>query len=700
MTARQVAHLPGSSGPLLAPRRESPGAILLRRPIETGFGLADVVRSVRGDAAPFALAGTWAGGGAIVGAEPTAWCRSPAELRSVLCSAPPAGGAQGNEAVGAAWVGWLGYGAAEAWHEAPPAPGEARRLPVCSFAYYDHLLRAGPDGRWWFEALATPAREGPLEERFELVRRRLAQRTPPPAKEAGLGVLAPLPAPGAHAAAVARCVELIASGDLSQANLCMRLEGDFGGDPLDLFCTAVERLTPPYAAVVVRPEGSVVSCSPELFLRRQGRHVLSRPIKGTARRTGSPAAAEEEGQALEGSAKNRAENVMIVDLVRNDLGRVCTPGSIGVPRLCSPEPHPGLWHLVSEVAGELRDDVDDDELLRATFPPGSITGAPKVRAMEVIGELESSPREAYTGAIGYVSPLAGLELNVAIRTFEASGGRVWLGTGGGIVADSDPADELAECLTKAAPLVEALGGTIAAEALEGVAPLRPRAAAGVFTTVRVAGGVPLRLDAHLARLGDSCRRLYGKPLPGTDAILADALAAGPHSGRLRISVKPVGGPLRLQAEMSGSGPGPAEVSLRAVTVPGGLGCHKWSDRRLLSHLGATPPPSEEQLLVCDADAACLETDRANLVALLDGHLVTPPADGRLLPGIGKEVLVGAGFVEEGTVSLQALAAASEVFVVSALRGAVPVTRLDAGSWQASWRPGPCAAGARRLLERP
>ena len=197
----------------------------------------------------------------------------------------------------------------------------------------------------------------------------------------------------------------------------------------------------------------MASLSPELFLHRAGRAVASRPIKGTIRRRSLEA--ETHRRLLQASAKDRAENVMITDLVRNDLGRVCVPGSIKVPSLARPEAHPGVWHLVTTVTGTLREEIDNAALLRATFPPGSVTGAPKIRAMELIAELESSAREAYTGAIGYSSPLAGLELNVAIRTFEISGGRVWLGAGGGIVADSDPRAELEECFTKAAPLIEA-----------------------------------------------------------------------------------------------------------------------------------------------------------------------------------------------------------------------------------------------------
>ena len=204
----------------------------------------------------------------------------------------------------------------------------------------------------------------------------------------------------------------------------------------------------------------MASLSPELFLRRAGQTVTSKPIKGTARRGDDPAEAAAQLAELERSAKNRSENVMIVDLVRNDLSRVCVPGTVTVPDLLGAEPHPGVWHLVSTVEGTLGDGVTDGDLIRAAFPPGSVTGAPKVRALEIIDELELAPREAYTGAIGYRSPVAGLELNVAIRTFEFAAGRCWLGAGGGIVADSDPEAEYAECLIKATPLLTAIGARL------------------------------------------------------------------------------------------------------------------------------------------------------------------------------------------------------------------------------------------------
>jgi para-aminobenzoate synthetase / 4-amino-4-deoxychorismate lyase len=521
-------------------------------------------------------------------------------------------------------------------------------------------------------------------------------------------------------------VDYIWRGDIFQANICLRAEAGFDGDPLDAFCQAVTVLEPPYAAFITvpgetgapsarggAPAGAVASLSPELFLRRAGTMVVSRPIKGTTRRSAESEQATRQRGDLERSAKNRAENVMIVDLVRNDLSRVCVPGSVTVPSLLGAEPHPGVWHLVSEVSGTLRDGAGDGDLIRAAFPPGSVTGAPKVRALEVIDELEAAPREVYTGAIGYRSPLAGLELNVAIRTFEFAAsqpgepGKVWLGVGGGIVADSDPDDEYAECLLKAAPLISAIGGRLDAGAdAEGPpADLLPRPAAGVFTSLTVTAGQTQNLDAHLARLAASAKELYGKDLPPSlPGDLAECLAQRP-SGRLRITVRPVGGPLQATVEVVPLQPGPDTVTLRPAVVPGGVGAHKWRDRRLLAELTQTAALGPaEQLLITDENGEVLETDRANLFAVADGVLRTPLADARILPGTMRDAIVRTA-ARDGIscsfapLTIGQLRAASEVFVCNAVYGVLPVRSVD--GCQVSWEPGPVARHfAAALASRP
>ena len=346
----------------------------------------------------------------------------------------------------------------------------------------------------------------------------------------------------------------------------------------------------------------------------------------------------------------------------------------------------------------------DGDLIRAAFPPGSVSGAPKVRALEIIGELEATPREIYTGAVGYRSPVAGLELNVAIRTFEFRADQVWLGSGGGIVADSDPAQEYRECLIKAGPLVRAIGSRIAATSPAGAAlpaarasaaggdtrPLRPRPAAGLFTSLLVTSGAAHGLADHLARLDASAREVFGKGLPPALPGEIAACLAGNPSGRLRITARPAGGPLQAKAEVLPLDQQAAFVRLRPTVIAGGLGGHKWLDRRLLAELARSMAlDPDEQLLIEDADGEVLETDRANIFAVIDGDLHTTPADGRLLPGVTRDaVLRAAGVAGLGVsvrpVTMQLLQAATEVFVTNSVSGVRPVRSVTG---QHRGRPG-------------
>ncbi|MBO0767192.1 MAG: chorismate-binding protein, partial [Solirubrobacterales bacterium] len=349
------------------------------------------------DDRPFALSGDWfgLGGVTILGSEPVRVGDPRHDDPFGLIA--EANSDSSDAAVGGGWVGWLGYGLGAEIEALLPPPPPAVPRPRWSLAFYDHVVIHDGE-RWFFESLT----ERP--DRLDLWRQRLSTE-PPPFPEAEPPALAPTGSGGSgHIAAVTELLERIAAGDLYQANLCMRLAGRYSGDPLALFADGLSAGRPRFGACV----DGVVSLSPERFLRRHGRNVKTEPIKGTRPLTAS---AEE----LAGSAKDAAEHVMIVDLMRNDLGRVCEYGSIFAepPRV---EPHAGVLQLVSTVSGRLRADVDDGALLRAAFPPGSVTGAPKVAAMEAITELEAVRREAYTGAVGIVSPTAGLDLNVAIRT--------------------------------------------------------------------------------------------------------------------------------------------------------------------------------------------------------------------------------------------------------------------------------------------
>jgi para-aminobenzoate synthetase component 1 len=258
--------------------------------------------------------------------------------------------------------------------------------------------------------------------------------------------------------AVARVREYIVAGDIFQANLSQRLQAPLVEPPFDLYTRLRARNPAAFAAYLDFEDIRVMSASPERFLRldENGRHVETRPIKGTRPRGLGPMHDAALGRALSESDKDRAENVMIVDLLRNDLSRVCRPGTVRVPELFALEQHPTVHHLVSTVVGELDSSADAIDLLRAAFPGGSITGAPKVRAMEIIAELEPSRRGVYCGSIGYLSVTGAMDTSIVIRTYLALRGRVYFQAGGGIVADSDPELEYRETLDKARALIGAL----------------------------------------------------------------------------------------------------------------------------------------------------------------------------------------------------------------------------------------------------
>lgn len=265
-----------------------------------------------------------------------------------------------------------------------------------------------------------------------------------------------------HAAAVGAIHDAIRAGDCYQVNLTRRLHAAHPGVPLDpvhLFCALLGSSAPPHAALLTFgapvPGFAVVSASPELFLERQGSALATRPIKGT----------DADPERLTQSTKDAAEHVMIVDLARNDLGRVCVPGSVRVPALMSLEAHPGVFHLVSTVTGELRDGLGLRDAVRALFPAASITGAPKPAVMQIIEDLEPHRRGVYCGAVGFVDGDADrASLNVAIRTFTITPEGIDFGVGGGVVIDSTAAGEWAESELKARKLLARVGAFTEAEA--------------------------------------------------------------------------------------------------------------------------------------------------------------------------------------------------------------------------------------------
>jgi para-aminobenzoate synthetase / 4-amino-4-deoxychorismate lyase len=666
-------------------------ARLVRIPLEGTLAAAEGALLVRGDDHPFALAGDWAGGGALVGSEPLVIADAEDDPFELLDRQPvvvtedgdplarPAGEEASGEGVGGGWFGYLGYNLGARLERIPPPPPRRVPLPDFALAFYDHLLRMDAHGRWWFEALWSVERADALDARLDLLRGRLTEGVRE--RPVWVGNFQPAPPGGTgHVTAIDECRERIAAGEIFQANLCLRLQAEWQGDPLDLFARTAGTLEPRHAGVIAGPWGAVCSLSPELFLRRVGREVVTEPIKGTAPRTAGLGPADASRAALAASVKDRAENVMIVDLMRNDLGRVCEYGSIEVSALNEPRQAPGVWHLVSTVRGRLREDAGDSDLLRASFPPGSVTGAPKIQAMRVIAELEAGGREAYTGAVGFASPVAGLQLNVAIRTLEMRGERIWMGAGGGIVADSVAEQELEECFVKARPVIAAAGARLIEEpratriapvsALAGEAD-RPDPALGVFETILVRAGAPVDLRAHLARLERSLTALYGTPLPDDLEPRVLAAAAAAPLQRLRIVTTPTG--TEVDAEALGEEPAPDPVVLAPAVLPGGLGAHKWRDRRLLDELAGR---LEAVPLLLDLDGDVLEAGYANLFIVEGAHLVTPPLDGRQLPGTVRARVLALHPALEERLTLDRIAAADELLLASSIRGIHPARLVD------------------------
>ena len=359
-------------------------------------------------------------------------------------------------------IGWLSYDLARRWTDAPGAGGtdraeaisrdEAFPWPDFELRFFDALwIRSARTGRAQVVACDADA----ARRLLDLLEGAPAALGAPPE----VGALTSDRTRAEHEAAVVRIKDYLRAGDVYQVNLARRVSAPVGpGDPVWLAARLRERAPAPHAIWVgTRTSGAagpldayVVGNSPERFLRvwPDGR-VETRPIKGTRPRAASPSGDAALRAALAGAAKDRAEHIMIVDLERNDLGRVCRTGSVTVEDLMRVIDLPTVFHLESTVRGRLRPEVSLDELLRATFPGGSVTGAPKRRAIEIIDELEPLRRGIYTGATGWLGAAGDLDLAVAIRTATVAAGRLSLFVGGGIVADSDPASEWEETEVKA-----------------------------------------------------------------------------------------------------------------------------------------------------------------------------------------------------------------------------------------------------------
>jgi para-aminobenzoate synthetase component 1 len=374
-------------------------------------------------------------------------------------------------------AGLVGYGLYRHVEQVPPPRRDEFHVPDMAVGLYDWVLaydhRAG---RAWLLATGYP-RRFEAGHQCALSRLRWARsvldspRRPPRARRSSEFPVADLcpqfEVPGlpgvtsnferrAYLGAVRRAIDYIHAGDCYQVNLSQRLLHRATVPPLELYAQLRERNAAPFAGYFDLGDFVIASASPERFLRVEDGEVETRPIKGTRPRGATPDEDRRRADELLQSSKDRAENVMIIDLLRNDLGRVCEYGSVRVPHVCRLESYRYVHHLVSEVRGRLRPGMGPVDLLRAAFPGGSVTGAPKVRAMEIIAELEPTARGPYCGSLGYIGFDGTMDTNLLIRTFTVGKGWVQFPVGGGVVADSEPEAEYAETLDKAEGLLRAL----------------------------------------------------------------------------------------------------------------------------------------------------------------------------------------------------------------------------------------------------
>ncbi|MHB8171160.1 MAG: aminodeoxychorismate synthase component I [Thermincolia bacterium] len=362
-------------------------------------------------------------------------------------------------------VGYFGYDLGELLEVLPSTTEDDLSVPDCILGFYDKvLIYDHQEETWLVSSTGLPAQdEGAretkallrLEEAMELL---LSPAIPPLSLVGGTKEfnLAPNFTPEGYCQAVQKARDYIAAGDIFQVNLSQRFSAHLPTEPFELYKTLRTINPAPFASFLNYPEVVIASTSPERFLLLHDNLVETRPIKGTRPRGYDEASDRANREELLNSTKDRAELVMIIDLERNDLGRVCTTGSIRVPDLIRLEGYATVFHLVSTVEGTLPPEKNIVDLLEASFPGGSITGAPKIRAMEIIDELEPVKRGIYTGSIGYISFNGDADLNIVIRTYVIKDDKVYYQVGGGIVADSDPQAEYLETLTKGKALRAAL----------------------------------------------------------------------------------------------------------------------------------------------------------------------------------------------------------------------------------------------------
>ncbi len=486
--------------------------------------------------------------------------------------------------------------------------------------------------------------------------RRLAALPAPTPGSYRLGPWQPGIGEAEYAVAIGRIRELIAAGDSYQVNYTYFHHASFAGEPAALFLELARGRHGGLGALVLTATHAAVSTSPELFFSQQGDELVARPMKGTAPRGRWPAEDRAHAAALAASPKERAENVMIVDLLRNDLGSIARPGSVGVPALFEVERYETVLQLTSTVVA--RTDAAPAATLAALFPCGSVTGAPKIRTTQIIAELEREPRGIYTGAIGWLGPERRACFNVAIRTveIELAGGRARYGVGGGVTWDSEPAAEHAETLAKIQVLARR---PVEFELLET---LRWSAAEGWWL-----------LERHLARLRESAEYFdFCCDEEAVRAALAAAVAGrgGPAAWRVRLLLGHSGA-ARAEAHQLDLEPAGRVRRLALASEPVDRSdrflFHKTTRREAYERARREHPDADDVLLINER-GELTESTIANLVVELAGRRLTPPRECGLLAGVLRGELLERGEIEEGVLRPEDLASASGLWLINSVRG--------------------------------
>jgi para-aminobenzoate synthetase / 4-amino-4-deoxychorismate lyase len=452
---------------------------------------------------------------------------------------------------------------------------------------------------------------------------------------------------------VERIKALIRRGDTYQVNYTYRLRTRLAGSPWNAFLRLAAAQDPPYGAFIDTGDWVVCSASPELFFRLDGTRIECRPMKGTAARGRTLAEDLALAQALRTSEKERAENVMIVDMARNDLGRVAQTGSVKVERLFEVEKYPTVWQMTSTV--EARTKAGLGTIFRALFPPASITGAPKVRTTQIIAELEQAPRRLYTGTIGFAAPGRRAQFNVAIRTLVANRATGWAeyGVGGGITWDSDPEAEWQECQAK----TKILSSSTPFSLLET---MRWMPAEGYFL-----------LERHLERLQDSARYFgYGLDLAALRHELEQLAARLGQSGQKVRLLVTKNGHFSLEAEaLPRAAEKPPQIPLASASVNSSdrFLYHKTTHRTVYETARAGCPGFEDVLLFNER-GEITESTIANVAVEIEGKLYTPPVFCGLLPGTFRAHLLEHGELSERPIAVKELLGSPHVFLLNSVRG--------------------------------